>query len=195
MMRKFALVAASATAMLALSACSNTYADVVRFHSNQPISRGTLALASADPAVADSLEFRTHAETVAIQLRRLGYSTGLPADQVQFVATIDVTQADSQGNITRPGLTPGATASPVAANVAVPAGGGRRGNQLVRGTTLSVQIRPASGGSNIWEGRATKEAAAGEAGANPATAVPLLAEALFRDFPGTTGVATRVRID
>jgi hypothetical protein len=200
-MRTLALATLPVAAMLALSACSNnTYADVVRFHNNQPISRGTLAIVPADPSVADSLEFRTHAETVAVQMRRIGYSTGLPLSQVQYVATMDVTQADSMGNVTRPGVTVGAgVGAPignnagVGANVAVPVGSSRR-NPAMRSTTLSVQIRAAATRANIWEGRASKEANANDAGANAATAVPLLAEALFRDFPGTTGAATRVRL-
>ena len=40
-------------------------------------------------------------------MRRLGYSTGLPASQVDFLATIDITQADAAGNVTRPGVTVG----------------------------------------------------------------------------------------
>jgi hypothetical protein len=198
-MRSLSLAALPVAAMLALSACSNTtYADVVRFHSNQPISRGTLAIVPADPAIADSLEFRTHAETVAVQMRRIGYSTGLPLSQVQYVATMDVTQVDSQGNVTRPGVTVGGGVgvpignnAGIGANVAVPVGSSRR-NPAMRGTTLSVQIRRAADRANIWEGRASKEANINDAGANAATAVPLLAEALFRDFPGNTGMATRV---
>lgn len=197
-MRKFAFAALPIAAMLALSACSNTtYADVVRFHNNQPITRGTLAIVPADAAIADSLEFRTHAETVAVQMRRVGYSTGLPVGQVQFIATLDVTQTDSLGNVSRPGVTVGGGIgipiggnAGMGANVAVPVGSSRR-NPALRSTTLAVQIRDASR-NNIWEGRATKEARANDAGANAATAVPMLAEALFRDFPGTTGAATRV---
>jgi hypothetical protein len=200
-MRTLPLAALATTAMLALSACSNnTYADVVRFHNNQPITRGTLAIVPADPSVADSLEFRTHAETVAVQMRRIGYTTGLPLSQVQYVATMDVTQADSMGNITRPGVTVGAgigapigNNAGVGANVAVPVNSSRR-NPAMRSTTLSVQIRAAATRANIWEGRATKEANVNEAGANAGTAVPLLAEVLFRDFPGVTGQATRERL-
>lgn len=200
-MRTRSLAVLPVAAMLALSACSNnSYADVVRFHSNQPISRGTLAIVPADPAVADSLEFRTHAESVAVQMRRVGYSTGLPLSQVQYIATMDVTQADSAGNVTRPGVTVGGgvgvpigSNAGVGASVAVPVNSSRR-NPAMRGTTLSVQIRRAADRTNIWEGRASKEANVNDDGANAGTAVPMLAEALFRDFPGTTGQTTRVRL-
>ncbi len=189
------LKALPAAAMLALAACgSANYADVVRFHTNQPISRGTLALVPADPAVANSLEWRTHAETVAVQMRRVGYTTGLPQSQVQYIATVDITQADAQGNVTRPGLPAGApVTSGLGANVAVPTQTGRR-NRNNRTTTLSVQIQRTSDRANIWEGRATKEVAANAEGANATNAVPQLAEALFRDFPGPTGKTTQVRL-
>lgn len=201
-MKKLLLTAVPMAATLALSACSNnTYADVVRFHNNQPISRGTLAVVPSEPGVANSLEWRTHAETVAVQMRRIGYSTGLPLSQVQYVATVDITQADAAGNVTRPGLTVGAGVgvpignnSGLGANVAVPVGSGSRRNPTMRSSTLSVQIQRTSDRANIWEGRATKEAGVNDAGANATTAVPMLAEALFREFPGTPGVTVRVRL-
>jgi len=185
-MKKSALIALPLAAMLALAACSsNSYADVARFHTNQPITRGTLAVVSADPSVANTLEFRTHAETVAIEMRRLGYSTGLPADQVQYIAVVDITQTDAQGNVTRPG----AAAAPV-----VPTGNSSRRNPAKRTTTLSVQIQRTADGSKIWEGRATKEADAASTAATATAAVPVLAGALFSDFPGKPGVTQQVRI-
>ncbi|KAB7646422.1 DUF4136 domain-containing protein [Polymorphobacter fuscus] len=197
---KFAAVPVAA-AMLALAACSNNlYADVTRFHTNQPITRGTLAVVAIDPAMANNLEFRTHAETVAIQMRRLGYSTGMPAAQVDYIATVDITQADAQGNVTRPGVTVGGGVgvpignnAGLGANVAVPVGGSRR-NPALRTTTLSVRIQRRSDNTQIWEGRATKELAANDDRSAATNAVPLLAEALFRDFPGTPGQTVRVRI-
>lgn len=195
------IAAATATAMLALTACSNNlYADVTRFHTNQPITRGTLAVVPIDPSMATSLEFRTHAETVAVQMRRLGYSTGLPASQADYIATMDITQADGAGNVTRPGVTVGAGVGvPVGnnaglgANVAVPVGGSRR-NPALRTTTLFVQIQRRADRVQIWEGRATKQVNAGDDLAAATNGVPALAEALFREFPGTPGVTVQVRL-
>ena len=200
-MSKLRLTLVPIVAMLALAGCSNNlYADVTRFHTNQPISRGTLAVVPADPSMANSLEFRTHAETVAVQMRRLGYSTGLPASQVEFLATMDITQADAAGNVTRPGVTVGGGVGvPVGnnaglgANVAVPVGGTRR-NPALRTTTLSVQIKRRADGVQIWEGRATKQVNASDDLAAATRGVPLLAEALFREFPGTPGATVRVRL-
>ncbi|GGE15688.1 hypothetical protein GCM10011529_22580 [Polymorphobacter glacialis] len=192
-----------AMALLGLAACSNNnYADVVRFHNSAPISRGTLAVVASDPLVQQSLEFRTHAETVAIEMRRIGYTTGLPASQTQYVATIDISQADAMGNVTRPGVTVGAgiglpigSNSGLGANVSVPVGRGSRRNPNMRSTTLAVQIRRNADQAIIWEGRAVKEARVGEPGATATGAVPQLANALFREFPGTPGVTTQVRLN
>ena len=200
-MMKARLIAFPIVAALALAACSsNSYADVVRFHTNQPITRGTLAIVPADPAAANSLEFRTHAETVAVEMRRLGYTTGLPADQVQYLAILDITQVDAQGNVTRPGMTVGAgvgTSSGnvgLGANVAVPVGSSSRRNPAQRTTTLSVQIQNRADGAKVWEGRATKQADAASQAATATSAVPALAGALFSDFPGKPGVTQQVRL-
>lgn len=200
-MKTSQLFAAPVVALMALAGCSNNlYADVTRFHTNQPISRGTLAVVPADPSMANSLEFRTHAETIAVQMRRLGYTTGLPASQVDFLATVDITQADAQGNVTRPGVTVGGGVgvpignnAGLGANVAVPVGGSRR-NPALRTTTLSVQIQRRSDRVQIWEGRASKQVNAGDDLAAATAGVPLLAEALFREFPGTPGATVRVRL-
>lgn len=191
-MKKTSLIALPLALMLALGACSssNQYAEVARFHTNQPINRGTLAIVPADPAVADSLEFRTHAETVAIEMRRLGFTTGLPADQVQYVATVDITQSDGQ-TVVRAGTSVGVPIGPI--DVGLPVGRGPR-VATNRATTLSVQIRRTSDNQMVWEGRATTEAAAGSADATLTAAVPRLAGALFQDFPGTPGATVNVRI-
>lgn len=188
-------------AILAVAACSNNiYADVTRFHTNAPISRGTIAIIPPDPAMANSLEFRTHAETVAVQMRRLGYSTGLPASQVEFLATVDITQVDAQGNVSRPGVSVGGGVgvpignnAAIGANVAVPVGSSRR-NPAQRTSTLAVTIQRRVDRAQIWEGRATKQVAANDDLAAATNAVPALADALFREFPGTPGQTVRVRL-
>jgi hypothetical protein len=196
-----ALKALPLAAILAVAACSNNiYADVTRFHTNAPISRGTLAIVPPDPAMANSLEFRTHAETVAVQMRRLGYSTGLPASQVEFLAVVDITQVDAMGNVSRPGVSVGGGVgvpignnAAIGANVAVPVGSSRR-NPALRTSTLAVTIQRRADRAQIWEGRATKQVAANDDLAAATNAVPALAEALFREFPGTPGQTVRVRL-
>lgn len=190
---KSRIVAATSVALLlALSACGGggMYADVARFHTNQPINRGSIAIVSADASNAGSLEFRTHAETVAVEMRRLGFTTGLPADQVQYLATLDITQSDGQ-MVTRPGTQVAVPTGPV--QVQVPVGRNRTVTQN-RTTLLSVQIMRRADSQMIWEGRASKEAPANSREATLTWAVPALAGALFQDFPGTPGQTVRVRL-
>ncbi len=107
-MHKGIIAVAALALAAALSACGGrgTYADGARFHSNQPINRGALHVAPADPTMGNSLEFRTHAETVATERRRLGFRTVPDRAQAQYVATLDIIQTDG-APITRPGVTVG----------------------------------------------------------------------------------------
>lgn len=190
-MKKAILAASMLAATLALSACSSgTYADVVRFHTNQPINRGTLFIQPADPAIANSLEFRTHAESVAVEMRRLGFQTVPDAGQAQYLAILDIAQTDGS-TVTRPGTTVGVPVGPTI--IATPVGRGPR-NTTERTSTVAVQIQRQADSVKIWEGRASKTANAGSQEATLTWAVPALAGAMFRDFPGKPGATVQVRL-
>jgi hypothetical protein len=191
-MTKRVLAATSLALMIALSACGRggTYADVARFHTNQPINRGTLFIQPVDPASQNNLEFRTHAESVAVEMRRQGFQTVPDAGQAQYLATLDITQTDGT-TVTRPGTTVGIPVGSVV--IATPVGRGPR-NSTERTTTIGVQIKRQADGAQVWEGRASKTASAGSQQATLTWAVPALAGALFTDFPGTPGVTQQVRL-
>ncbi|MFN7400264.1 MAG: DUF4136 domain-containing protein [Sandaracinobacter sp.] len=191
-MRNRIVAAASIALMIALSACgrNNVYADVARFHTNQPINRGTLFIQPADPVLANNLEFRTHAESVAIEMRRLGFQTVPDAAQAQYVATLDITQTDGT-TVTRPGMTMGVPVGPTI--IATPVGRGPR-TSTERTTTIGVQIKRQADGAQIWEGRASKTGSAGSEQTTLTWAVPALSGALFKDFPGAPGVTQQVRL-
>lgn len=189
---KTGLVFTLAATMLALTACGRggTYADVARFHTNQPINRGTLFIQPVDPASQNNLEFRTHAESVAVEMRRQGFQTVPDAGQAQYLATLDITQSDGT-TVTRPGTTVGVPVGSVV--IATPVGRGPR-NSTERTTTIGVQIKRQGDGAQVWEGRASKTASAGSQEATLTWAVPALAGALFKDFPGTPGQTVQVRL-
>lgn len=191
-MKKFFAVALPMAAMLALSACANNnmYAEVARFHSNQPMNRGSIAIVSAVPENQNSVEFQTHAETVAVEMRRHGFTTGLPRNQVQYIATLDIAQSDG-ATVVRPGTSVNVPVGPLSLGVPT---NRRSTSTTMRTTTLQVQIKRASDGVAIWEGRASKEAPAGSQEATLTWAVPALSRALFEDFPGRPGVTKNVRI-
>src|SRR3546814_6782707 len=62
-----------------LAACASNPAsrgvEVTRFHLGQhPIARGQIVVEPINPAAAGSIEFRTHAASVARELARLGWT-------------------------------------------------------------------------------------------------------------------------
>ena len=61
------------------------------------------------------------------------------------------------------------------------------GDQRGMETTLSVRIIRTSDRLVIWEGRATQRGALNSPAAQPGIAAAKLAEALFKNFPGTNG--------
>lgn len=100
-MKSLGLATFVTAGLLLVAGCSsNTYADVARFHSNQPINRGTIYVAAADPTQTQSLEFRTHRETVSVELRRQGFQTVPDATQAQYLGTLGITQADNRTEMT-----------------------------------------------------------------------------------------------
>lgn len=191
-MKRPILAATSLALLLALSACNRggLYADVARFHSNQPINRGTLFIEAADPAVGTSLEFRTHMESVAVEMRRLGFQTVPTRAQAQYVAILDIAQTDG-ATVTRPGTSVGVPVGPTI--IATPVGRGPS-SSTERTTTVAVQIQRQSDGAKVWEGRASKTSNVGSQEAALTWAVPALAGALFHDFPGRPGVTQQVRL-
>jgi len=60
-------------------------------------------------------------------------------------------------------------------------------------TRLTVMIRDAKGGPNIWEGRAEFTVKATAPAAQAQLGAPRLAEALFKDFPGQSGETLLVK--
>ena len=191
-MKKLLATALPMAAMLALSACAgnNMYAEVARFHSNQPMNRGSIIIVSAVPENQNSVEFQTHAETVAVEMRRHGFTTGLPMNQVQYIATLDIAQTDG-ATVVRPGTSVNLPIGPLSLGVPT---NRRSSNTTMRTTVLQVQIKRASDGVAIWEGRASKEAPVGSQEATLTWAVPALSRALFADFPGRPGVTKNVQI-
>ncbi len=169
--------------------------DVTRFHLNQPIARGQIAIEPTDPADANSLEFRTYADAVARQLSAQGF-TVVPAGRSEQVAQILVERGSRQALRERSPVSigigggTGGWSSGVGGGVSFGLGGSRSGE--VVGTRLSVTIKRRSDGTRLWEGRAETEARADRPEADPRIAVEELAAALFAGFPGESGRTIRV---
>lgn len=182
---------------LALAACSTTpTASVLRFHQNQPISRGTVHVTPANPQMAGSLEFQAQANAVGAELQRNGFTVvqGPPA---QFNAIVGVQTTERMTAGRRSGVSIGVGGGFSSGNVGmgtsvqVPVGGQARSN-VATTTTLTVAITQTPGNTAVWEGRASLDT---EAGGQQGTALtPVLAQTMFQGFPGPSGQTVQVPI-
>ena len=173
---------------LALAACSTTpTANVLRFHQNQPIGRGTVYIRPADPAMANSLEFQTQADAVAAELRRNGFQPVSNPAAAQFTAVVDVRTTERIGPPRQSGVSVGIGGGFSSGNVGigtsvqVPVGRTPPPN-VATTTTLSVTLLQNPSNQAIWEGRSSLDTEANGQRGTPLT--PILAQTLFRDFPG-----------
>ena len=183
---------------LALAACSSTpTANVLRFHQNQPIGRGAVHMRPADPQMTGSLEFQAQANAVGAELRRIGFEPVSSPAVAQFTAVIDVRTSERVGPPRQSGVSVGIGGGfstgnvGVGTSVQVPVGRTPPPN-VATTTTLSVTILQNPGTQAIWEGRASLDTESGGQRGTPLT--PILAQALFADFPGPSGQTVRVPI-
>lgn len=196
MTRTFALGAAVASAALLASCASTSTADVTRFHLGQPIARSTVFVDAVNPGVAQSLEFRTYATSVADKLRQTGFTPVPALAQAELVGVVDVQQGTRESLSRGSGLSIGIGGGTFGRNigiggsVAIPVG--KRKSNDITVTTLSVQLKRRSDSSVVWEGRAVGEGRGASAASG--TVVPALADALFRGFPGPSGQTVRVKL-
>ncbi len=169
---------------------------VTRFHLNQPIARGEVAIEAADMEDANSIAFAEQALPVARELTRLGWTVTVRNPNSEHVAVVRIEQGRRAAR-QRSGLSIG---------VGGGTGGYRSGVGLGLGTTipiggagpivvteLAVRIQRRSDATAIWEGRAQLEARESAPLADPRAATDRLAAALFEGFPGESGRTIRVR--
>lgn len=189
--------AASIALLLALGACSTTpTASVLRFHQNQPINRGTIAIRPQNPAMAGSLEFQAQSNAVAAELRAQGFTVVANPAQAQYTAVVGLTTAERVTAGRQSGVSVGLGGGFSSGNVGigtsvnVPVGGQPRAN-VATTTTLSVAI-VGPGGQAVWEGRSSLDTQAG--GQSGTTLAPVLAQTLFAGFPGPAGQTVQVPI-
>lgn len=136
----------------------------------------------------DTLALSPYLAAVQREMERVGYSKALEGSDV--IAEISVQRVQFNGNDRNPvsvgvGGSTGSYGSGVGVGVGLNlnALGDQRGIE----TTLNVRIVRTSDKLVIWEGRATQRGALNSPAAQPGIASSKLAEALFKDFPGTNG--------
>lgn len=189
---------AAVLSVLVLAGCATTpETRVTRFHLDQPIARGELAVEPLVPADKGSLEYQTYASIVGAELARIGFTEAPGLKQSEQVAVISVERGSRETMGQRSPVSvgvgggTGSYGGGVGLGISFPIGK-KRSNEIVM-TRLSVQLKRRSEGTVIWEGRAETASPAASKAADPAATVRVLAAALFKDFPGVSGRTVTVK--
>lgn len=202
-MTRFAALAllALATAGCATTGTRRDATDVTRYHLGQPIPAGSVTTEPlAAPGASISPEYRIYADAVGAELGRIGFAPTAAGSSSQYIAGVSFLRS-SRGTVRTPpkfsiGLGGGSF------------GGGRRGGGIGIGggiskgfgsetrdvlvSELAVQLRRRSDGTIVWEGRAQTSGLSGRPDDQPAATAERLANALFRGFPGESGITISV---
>ena len=172
--------------------------EVTRFHVPElaTLGRGAIAVMPAEGMQGDSLEFRSYASAVARQLALLGYKEAAPGAASGQIATV---------RIERQTWRPERNRSPVSVGVGGSTGSYGSGVGLGIGldlsgpppeqveTLLGVTIKQRASGKALWEGKASFTVRAASPLASTQLGAAKLAEALFKDFPGSSGETIQVK--
>lgn len=148
--------------------------------------------AGPDMAIGQSLALSPYLAAVAREMQRIGYAERSGGSDV--VAEISVTASQFLGERRPPvsvgvGGSTGSYGSGVGLGIGINLGGGPKTRTE---TLLSVRILRARDNLVIWEGRASQVAGKNAPAAQPGIAASKLAEALFKDFPGQSGINVQV---
>lgn len=199
-MKTRVLIAVAAVAVLA-SGCSTTGGgrpapvEATRYHLSQPIPPGTVGI-QADGAQVAGPEFSLYTGAVMREMERLGFTPAATGGSPDYLVAIGFTRTDRGQVRTRPPVTIGIGGGSFGGNVGVGGGvstgiGGK--TRTVYGMELSVQIRRRGDNTVVWEGKAITETLSGAPGAQPNDGAARLAAALFKEFPGQSGITTTVK--
>lgn len=172
--------------------------DVTRFHLGTPIAGDSIRVEPLNGFAGVSPEDQVYVGAVSTELAALGFKPGDGA--TLYVAAIAY-RHESRGAMRKP--------APVRIGLGGGSyGGGRRGGVGVGGgasvgvgggtvqivaTELTVQIKRRSDGSTVWEGRAVTEGVSGSPDMQSAAVAARLSKALFKGFPGESGITITVK--
>lgn len=174
--------------------------QVTRFVSQPAVERfgsGTIFVETAPGETGDEAALGTYKAAVARQLTALGYreTAREGAGQVaQVRVSRSVTETVSSRSPVSVGV--GGSTGSYGSGVGVGLGfilGGNKPKEVVS-TRLEVRINDALTGNSLWEGRAIFDVASKSLLADSAQNASVMAEALFKDFPGNDGETVEVPV-
>lgn len=193
-MRRTAL-APPLVALLMLAGCASgpSGINVTRFHMGTPIAKGSIYIEPKDTSKVNDLEFRSYVATVAQELATIGFTPVPTLATAEYIGTLSYGQSLQAVTHRAPvsvgfGMGGGSYGSngggAIGTGVNVPIGGG---TGVMSVNQLALQIKRKSEQTVIWEGTAVGQTSGGSADATLGSALPALAKALLRDFPGAPG--------
>ncbi|ABC64279.1 DUF4136 domain-containing protein [Erythrobacter litoralis] len=191
----------AAFAPLSLAACVTPPGDVevTRFVAADTGSRlgtGTIFVETAAGTDGQALELAPYKAAVARELAALGYREAA-RNQANQIAQVSIDRGvldagDRRGPVSvGVGGSTGSYGSGVGLGVGVNLGGGRKEEIATR---LEVRIRDKANEAVLWEGRALFDVATSSILADSAQNASVMAEALFRSFPGNSGETVLVPV-
>ena len=192
-----------------LAGCTTTEhrlpTEVVRYHLEQPIERGTVAVVPGTPDGQAGLEFRPYADSVQRQLVAAGFTPVAPGAVPTYEVVVGFNSTDGVGPPRR---------APFSIGLGVggfDGGGGRRGGggvglgggvgfpiggsgpRRVLLTQLDVTMKRHADQSAVWEGHAHTAAPLNSPAADTPAMADKLAAAMFAGFPGQSGRTIEVK--
>lgn len=187
-------------AAFAVTGCTTTGGgrsptDVTRYHLGQPIAPGAVAIEPAG-LEAGGPEAQLYGDAVAGELARLGFTPQAAGAPGQYVAAVTFAR-HLRGQVRTPpkfsiGIGGGGfSGGGVGLGGGISTGIGSKTRDVI-GSELSVQLRRRSDGTVIWEGRAQSTGLSGRPDAQPDATAARMAAALFRGFPGESGITISV---
>lgn len=196
----FAVAAAAALAGCA-SIPAPSPVEVTRFHNAAALGaaeRGTVFVTSAPGSSSDTLELAPYKAAVAQELAQLGYGEA-GSDAAALVAQVRLERyrIGSDGSRRGPvsvgvGGSTGSYGSGLGLGIGFNLGGSGSSERL--GTELGVMLRDKASGQTVWEGRARFTVSPKSELAVPARNAEVIADALFREFPGNNGETVEVKV-
>lgn len=189
--RPFFALAALALATACATPAYVSPVEVTRFVGDAPayLGQGTISIVAA-AGEEENLTFSLYRDAVRRELENLGYRVVAQDGKQVARMSYERFQVNESGRRSPVGVGVGGSTGTYGSGIGVGVGIdlsrlGRKASTIE--TRIGVSIVPMQGGQNLWEGRAAMTATDNSDYAGTAQAAGRLAEALFRDFPGSSG--------